>query len=597
MLLYSSAAVAGLSCPQYFSMLLSSYSCCYILQLRLLDCPVHSISLCYYHLIHVVIFFSCGCWIVLSTVFLYVTIILFMLLYSSAAVAGLSCPQYFSTLLSYYSCCYILQLWLLDCPVHSISLCYYHIIHVVIFFSCGCWIVLSTVFLYVIIILFMLLYSSAAVAGLSCPQYFSTYYYHIIHVVIFFSCGCWIVLSTVFLYVIIILFMLLYSSAAVAGLSCPQYFSMLLSSYSCCYILQLQLLDCPVHSISLCYYHLIHVVIFFSCGCWIVLSTVFLFVIIIYVIILIVVIFFSCGCWIVLSTVLLYVIIILFMLLYSSAVVAGLSSTVFLFVIIILLMLLYSSAAVAGLSCPQYFSMLLSSYSRCYILQLRLLDCPVHSISLCYYHLIHVVIFFSCGCWIVLSTVLLYVIIILFMLLYSSAAVAGLSCPQYFSMLLSSHSCCYILQLRLLDCPVHSISLQLLLSSLIHVVIFFSCGCWIVLSTVFLYVIIIFNRPAVSSPHQQADGDSLSLFQLLANGFVFACVNVAGVFTNYPTEAAQRQAFLETRRCIEARLITQAENQQQVLAPPTGQIHCQSVDFSRIFHKVNLSLCTYHCYI
>ena len=92
MLLYSSAAVAGLSCPQYFSLLLSSYSCCYILQLRLLDCPVHSIALCYYHLIHVVIFFSCGCWIVLSTVFLYVIIILFMLLYSSAVVAGLSCP-------------------------------------------------------------------------------------------------------------------------------------------------------------------------------------------------------------------------------------------------------------------------------------------------------------------------------------------------------------------------------------------------------------------------------------------------------------------------------------------------------------------------
>ena len=218
-------------------------------------------------------------------------------------------------------------------------------------------------------------------------RFFCACYYHLIHVVIFFSCGCWIVLSTVFLYVIIILFMLLYSSAAVAGLSCPQYFSMLLSSYSCCYILQLRLLDCHVHSISLCYYHLIHVVIFFSCGCWIVLSTVFLYV------------------------------------------------------IIILFMLLYSSAAVAGLSCPQYFSMLLSSYSCCYILQLRLLDCPVHSISLCYYHLIHVVIFFSCGCWIVLSTVFLYVIIILFMLLYSSAAVAGLSCPQYFSMLLTCLVC------------------------------------------------------------------------------------------------------------------------------------------------------------
>ncbi|KAK2168998.1 hypothetical protein NP493_1209g00039 [Ridgeia piscesae] len=58
-------------------------------------------------------------------------------------------------------------------------------------------------------------------------------------------------------------------------------------------------------------------------------------------------------------------------------------------------------------------------------------------------------------------------------------------------------------------------------------------------------------------------GHSYAWRQLLANGFIFTCVNVAGIFTHYPTEAAQRQAFLETRRCIEARLITQGENQQQ----------------------------------
>ncbi|XP_013407025.1 adenylate cyclase type 5 [Lingula anatina] len=50
---------------------------------------------------------------------------------------------------------------------------------------------------------------------------------------------------------------------------------------------------------------------------------------------------------------------------------------------------------------------------------------------------------------------------------------------------------------------------------------------------------------------------------VVANVFLYICVNIAGVFTHYPTEAAQRQAFLETRRCIEARLKTQRENQQQ----------------------------------
>nr|XP_054767582.1 adenylate cyclase type 5-like [Lytechinus pictus] len=51
--------------------------------------------------------------------------------------------------------------------------------------------------------------------------------------------------------------------------------------------------------------------------------------------------------------------------------------------------------------------------------------------------------------------------------------------------------------------------------------------------------------------------------QVLANLFIFLGANLAGIFTHYPTEVAQRQAFLETRRCIEARLITQRENQQQ----------------------------------
>lgn len=53
------------------------------------------------------------------------------------------------------------------------------------------------------------------------------------------------------------------------------------------------------------------------------------------------------------------------------------------------------------------------------------------------------------------------------------------------------------------------------------------------------------------------------LEQIFANILIYICVNLAGVFIHYPTEVAQRKAFLETRRCIEVRLTTQRENQQQ----------------------------------
>lgn len=53
------------------------------------------------------------------------------------------------------------------------------------------------------------------------------------------------------------------------------------------------------------------------------------------------------------------------------------------------------------------------------------------------------------------------------------------------------------------------------------------------------------------------------MLQVIANCFVFLCVNIAGIFTHYPTEASQRQVFLETRKCIETRLTTQRENQEQ----------------------------------
>jgi hypothetical protein len=54
------------------------------------------------------------------------------------------------------------------------------------------------------------------------------------------------------------------------------------------------------------------------------------------------------------------------------------------------------------------------------------------------------------------------------------------------------------------------------------------------------------------------------VLQVLANVVLLASTNIAGVFTHYPSELAQRQAFLETRQCVEARLTTQRENQQQV---------------------------------
>jgi hypothetical protein len=52
--------------------------------------------------------------------------------------------------------------------------------------------------------------------------------------------------------------------------------------------------------------------------------------------------------------------------------------------------------------------------------------------------------------------------------------------------------------------------------------------------------------------------------QLRSNLVLFITTNVAGIFTHYPSEIAQRLAFMETRQCIEARLTTQKENQQQV---------------------------------
>ncbi|XP_032526667.2 adenylate cyclase type 6 isoform X1 [Danaus plexippus] len=51
--------------------------------------------------------------------------------------------------------------------------------------------------------------------------------------------------------------------------------------------------------------------------------------------------------------------------------------------------------------------------------------------------------------------------------------------------------------------------------------------------------------------------------QILCSVVTLIACNVAGIMTHHPRELAQRRAFLETRDCVEARLITQRENQQQ----------------------------------
>ncbi|XP_048095676.1 adenylate cyclase type 5 [Alosa alosa] len=57
--------------------------------------------------------------------------------------------------------------------------------------------------------------------------------------------------------------------------------------------------------------------------------------------------------------------------------------------------------------------------------------------------------------------------------------------------------------------------------------------------------------------------DVLLWKQLVSNVLIFSCTNIVGVCTHYPAEGSQRQAFQETRECIQARLHSQRENQQQ----------------------------------
>lgn len=54
--------------------------------------------------------------------------------------------------------------------------------------------------------------------------------------------------------------------------------------------------------------------------------------------------------------------------------------------------------------------------------------------------------------------------------------------------------------------------------------------------------------------------------QVFAKGLLYLGMNTAGLFIHYLTDHAQRQVFLETRRCIEGRLKLEQENQRQVLS-------------------------------
>ncbi|KAM9840261.1 adenylate cyclase type 8 [Aulostomus maculatus] len=57
--------------------------------------------------------------------------------------------------------------------------------------------------------------------------------------------------------------------------------------------------------------------------------------------------------------------------------------------------------------------------------------------------------------------------------------------------------------------------------------------------------------------------DAVILRKVFAKGLLYLGMNTAGLFIHYLTDHAQRQVFLETRRCIEGRLKLEQENQRQ----------------------------------
>lgn len=57
---------------------------------------------------------------------------------------------------------------------------------------------------------------------------------------------------------------------------------------------------------------------------------------------------------------------------------------------------------------------------------------------------------------------------------------------------------------------------------------------------------------------------SFLYLQLLANGILYICVNVAGIFIHNVTQMSQRKTFVDTRNCIAARQEIEDENEKLV---------------------------------
>ncbi|XP_034658330.1 adenylate cyclase type 6 [Drosophila subobscura] len=79
----------------------------------------------------------------------------------------------------------------------------------------------------------------------------------------------------------------------------------------------------------------------------------------------------------------------------------------------------------------------------------------------------------------------------------------------------------------------------------------------VLLSVVHLYTCLRLTTAAAESQL------TLQWEELLSTVVALLLANLTGVYTHWPKEKAQRKAFIETRQCIEARLRTQRENQQQ----------------------------------
>ncbi|XP_017043039.2 adenylate cyclase type 5 [Drosophila ficusphila] len=83
----------------------------------------------------------------------------------------------------------------------------------------------------------------------------------------------------------------------------------------------------------------------------------------------------------------------------------------------------------------------------------------------------------------------------------------------------------------------------------------------VLLSVVHLYTCLRFA--AARDENEDEVVEDLQWEELLCTLVAMLLANLTGVYTHWPKEKAQRKAFIETRQCIEARLRTQRENQQQ----------------------------------